>query len=434
MGGLSLSRVVWTFLGKLWGLVGAVATLLVLLDAITNPPRYLTVLLMLAGQNASIIYDFLVLGLLIVFGILSVRVGVQFASPISKWLKVKSTDQNQSLELQGQIMPRTEALGIGVQVVPFLPALEVRSKSLEQLKKHHRPQARASEFIVIQTQNSIRLIGLMKGLEPSKQHHAYLMKPYKAFDETSFGHFFSEPKTVGYWSDEKGKHNWQMDLEKNQFPRGRVSASVAVNIEPDTNVVWTDNFELYVEPRQDVKSNLLSNGIKFYPSRKDLPGLQDDLESAKHRVDLLGWTLENVTVQNRHTIARLLKNGIHVRFILLSPDSKLIETAERSMTSLTLKKSIERSLEELKELKDSLSNIERGRLDIRTHDLLPWHTLVLVDAESDNAMVNVEYYVYGTDSSSCPSFRFFKKEQPAWFSKYWESYQYVWERSKEYAQ
>lgn len=182
--------------------------------------------------------------------------------------------------------------------------------------------------------------------------------------------------------------------------------------------------------RPIILTSQLLAGVDFYPSRKELPPIEDFLRTAKSSVDLLGFTLENIAVQNRETLRSLLKEHKHIRFILLNPRSELVGKVEGAVTSLTLGKSIERSLEELQELKDSLSNIDRGYLDIRTHDLLPMHTIVAIDGESEAGVMNVEYYVYGTDSRAWPSLRISRKLQTELFEKYWKSYKYVWDRSK----
>jgi hypothetical protein len=96
-----------------------------------------------------------------------------------------------------------------------------------------------------------------------------------------------------------------------------------------------------------------------------------------------------------------------------------------------IKGQIQKSLEQLRKLKQSLSDLERGRLDVRTHDLLPFHTIVAVDAKSDSGLLNVEYYIYGTDSQPWISLRISKKNQPQLFEKYWKSYEYVHERSRD---
>jgi hypothetical protein len=181
-----------------------------------------------------------------------------------------------------------------------------------------------------------------------------------------------------------------------------------------------------------VTSKLLA-GMEFYPSRKELQArvlLEDLVEGAHSSVDLLGFTLESWSVGVRDTIRKSLKDGKHFRFIILSPAFKCMKEADDLNQKINLQTRISESLGMLQTIKSESSDIERGRLDIRIHDLLPIHSIVVIDAESDRGVIYVEYYVYGTDSRSWVTFSISKKEQSALFERYWQSYKYVWERSK----
>lgn len=168
---------------------------------------------------------------------------------------------------------------------------------------------------------------------------------------------------------------------------------------------------------------------EFYSSRKELPPPEDFLKSAKDEIDLMGFSLWDIVVQNRGTITDLLKQGKHIRFILLDPNSVDVKRFEDAIVDADIKGQIQKSLEQLHKLKQSLSDTERGRLDVRTHDLLPFHTIMAIDAKSDSGVLRVEYYVYGTDSRSWISLGISKKNQPQLFEKYWKSYEYVHEHS-----
>jgi hypothetical protein len=78
-------------LEKVWKFLEAVATLLVLLEALTNPPSILRLLLPLVGEYASMIYDALIFALLALFGILCFQIGVQHENVplIKRWFGLK---------------------------------------------------------------------------------------------------------------------------------------------------------------------------------------------------------------------------------------------------------------------------------------------------------------------------------------------------------
>jgi len=184
-----------------------------------------------------------------------------------------------------------------------------------------------------------------------------------------------------------------------------------------------------VKPEQPEPASL-SEGLAFFPSRKGLPTSDDLIKTAQSNIDLLGFTLETWSVMYRAALRKALKDGRHFRFILLSPASKSIKEADELNQRIDLQGRISGSLRMLQTIKSELSDVERGRLDIRIHDLLPVHSIVAIDAESESGVIYVEYYVYGTDPNSWVSLRISKKEQAALFDKYWQSYKYVWERSK----
>jgi hypothetical protein len=171
--------------------------------------------------------------------------------------------------------------------------------------------------------------------------------------------------------------------------------------------------------------------VNFFASRKELPPLEDFLSSAKSEVDVLAFSIETVAVVNKDIIVRLLIEGKHLRFILLNPSSVLIPKLQASMTQppVDIKARVEATLKELKGIKDNLPDIQKGRLDIRTHDIMTFHSILAIDAHTDDGVINVESFIYGKDNRSYPSLRIGKREQPQLFEKFWQSYEYVRERS-----
>jgi len=179
-------------------------------------------------------------------------------------------------------------------------------------------------------------------------------------------------------------------------------------------------------------SKLLA-GIDFFPSREDLPPLNTLLGSAKHSVDVLALSAEAIIFPYRPILTQLLREGKHLRFILSNPSSDELTSKLSDFASpVTNKKQREVALEALGVMKTQLSGVERGRLDIRTYDLLPIHNIVIIDSQSENAVLNVEFFVYGDKPRSWLSLRIHKNQQPALFKKYLDSYEFAHERSKEW--
>ena len=72
--------------------------------------------------------------------------------------------------------------------------------------------------------------------------------------------------------------------------------------------------------REPIKGNL---GIEFFNSREELRKkypLENLLSQAKHRIVILGGSLEYIAIQNRNTIRNILERGINIEFLLQNPD------------------------------------------------------------------------------------------------------------------
>jgi hypothetical protein len=171
-------------------------------------------------------------------------------------------------------------------------------------------------------------------------------------------------------------------------------------------------------------------GVDFYPSREELPSLKRVLERAKAEIFLLGFSLETVGTQNRDTIRSLLLSGVRIIFLVLSPTSSLVNPVEEAFSAASIAKAIERVVDELNNIRSGLPVSNRNLLEIRTHDLVPVHNIIAVDPNSDNGLIRAETYLYGQSSRSWISVDVLKKENPELFMKYWNSYKFVFDRSK----
>jgi hypothetical protein len=64
-----------------------------------------------------------------------------------------------------------------------------------------------------------------------------------------------------------------------------------------------------------------------------------------------------------------------------------------------------------------------AKLEIKFVDLLPIHSMIIIDPESDDAFIqvtNYQHYIH-----SWVSLAFSKKDQPNLFQSYWKSYEYA---------
>jgi len=178
-----------------------------------------------------------------------------------------------------------------------------------------------------------------------------------------------------------------------------------------------------------VTSKLLA-GVDFYPSRGELPSLERLLGSAKTEVYLLGFSLETVGTQNRDTIRSLLLSGVRIVFIVLAPTSPLVNPVEQAFSAASITKAIDRVVDELNNIRSGLPKRHQNLLEIRTHDLVPIHNIIAIDPSSDKAVIRVESYLYGESSRSWVTLEVKKSENLTLFTKYWNSYKFVLDRSK----
>jgi hypothetical protein len=180
-----------------------------------------------------------------------------------------------------------------------------------------------------------------------------------------------------------------------------------------------------------VTSKLLA-GLEFYPSRKELPSIEGVIETAKSSVDVLAFTVEH-WADAAGPIAKAVGDDAHIkhfRFILLNPESRFMKEVVELNKRTTIPDRISESLDKLQKIKNGLNDIQKGRLDIRIHDSLPIHSIIAIDAESDSGLIYVENYIHDSAPRQWVTLRISRKEQGELFQKYWQGYQYIWERSK----
>jgi len=165
--------------------------------------------------------------------------------------------------------------------------------------------------------------------------------------------------------------------------------------------------------------------------RREMPLLDKYLSQAKSEVIFLGPALDTVTRQHKDAIERLLKQGVHITFLVLNPSFPLLSEVEGVFGVPNLVDAIIASLGILHRIKVELSDAERSRLEIRMYTLMPLHSLVCLDPRTSDATIIAEHYLYNTEPQSRPCHVVTKKKQAELFEKYWNSYLFILERSEE---
>jgi hypothetical protein len=165
--------------------------------------------------------------------------------------------------------------------------------------------------------------------------------------------------------------------------------------------------------------------------RRDAPSLEEFISKAKSSLTFLGVTLEDVVRQHVDAIARMLRDSeITMTFMVFNPDSPLLELMKHAFAP-NPSGAIRTTLETLIELKNQLSHVEKQRLEIRICDLVPFNSMICVDAGTEDAMMEVEQRLYTTGSRSRPCMIISKRKHSTIYYTYWNSFIVMKSKSKE---
>lgn len=146
--------------------------------------------------------------------------------------------------------------------------------------------------------------------------------------------------------------------------------------------------------------------INFYSSRADYvryrkaDKLGDYLGFANHQVYLIGlWIANSIEIDGViNDIKNLLnkKPTLKINIALIDPNSQIISSianyldieVKEAKTRVTL------SLNKLIKLKTSLDKSLKNRLEIRTYQTLPSFATILLDPDTDNCRVQIDFKIY----------------------------------------
>jgi len=176
--------------------------------------------------------------------------------------------------------------------------------------------------------------------------------------------------------------------------------------------------------------------IPFY-KQSDLHRLPEFLSKGTE-LYLVGITLQELQQTSKTITNALRKPNGKVNVLVCDPHHRFMRKIEqvvygRKKTVKPLKtgEKISSTLSVLENVKhdDSLSELQINSLQIRTHELIPTHTLVILDPSSDSAVMQVEPYPFGIDREERRVFRIYKRKQAELFNIYWQSFQNMWVES-----
>src|SRR5262249_38892057 len=123
-------------------------------------------------------------------------------------------------------------------------------------------------------------------------------------------------------------------------------------------------------------------------------------------------------------LRRLLLSGAKIRTLLLDPNNAELVKASarfRTLSPERLRKRIESTLDELRDLRDTTN----GDLSIRISSFLPPFAVSLIDSGAADGMVVVQLYGY-QPTGQATAFLVFRPEDGFWYSHFCSEAERMW--------
>ncbi|MGA2198466.1 MAG: hypothetical protein ABSG45_00865 [Nitrososphaerales archaeon] len=175
----------------------------------------------------------------------------------------------------------------------------------------------------------------------------------------------------------------------------------------------------------------LLRGIDLYrtPAERDTkPPL---FLSAESHVYILAIDGGMLVMKFYAEILDMCRKGKVFEFLLLDNKSKFLDGVEDCWSFMGDSHTVlATSLETLSNIRKEIPSSSRTNLQVKFYDLLPIHSMTIIDPESDDAEMQVTLHRYDTHNWSF--LRISKREQPDLFKSYWDSYRFVEAKSSEW--
>ena len=154
-------------------------------------------------------------------------------------------------------------------------------------------------------------------------------------------------------------------------------------------------------------------------------------EFVEHSNDvfIIGTTKVGFFSRETNFLIDLLRNGCHLRVILLDPnENNLYEVISRNMTvsSHRLLSDINNTIEAIRDLRMNLSSQENSRLQVRLSKGALNIGLLMVDSGHKSGRLQVNFYPYKTSPPNRIGMEIVKEDNPTWFRYFAEKYELLW--------
>ena len=171
-------------------------------------------------------------------------------------------------------------------------------------------------------------------------------------------------------------------------------------------------------------------GIQQYENSDELPKFKELMTSAKETVDMSGLSFTLMILQHFNVIKKALKKGRKFTFLILDVNSKEVEKYSQTFENAKdLKSHINSTLEFLCELKKELK--DKNNLTIKTYDSFQKYGIIIIDKDTENALVKVEQYNFDNPNTRRNKI-VYKVDNPDFYESSLSEYNELLEKSKEY--
>lgn len=158
-------------------------------------------------------------------------------------------------------------------------------------------------------------------------------------------------------------------------------------------------------------------------------------KKVKHEMYIGGSSLLSISTSSRELIKeKILSDGIHVKLLLMNPDSPVVELiTKQSGGKATFLNEIKTSLLLLQKINHEMESDRGGRsagkLTVHTYDIIPSHSFISVDANESGGFIIADIGPYLGKSTPRPSMLVAKKKN-GMFDYWHEMNTMMWEQSE----
>lgn len=180
------------------------------------------------------------------------------------------------------------------------------------------------------------------------------------------------------------------------------------------------------KPEKSIPKYELGRTFLYHESgRLPLEVTLDLMMMAKSNVTVFGSTLRAfvarfVSVEDArfmNHVKNLLRNRVDFRFILMDPDSDIVQTYTKDRNVPNLLKETNDSIMILRELMKEFQSFP-GQVEVRAYSKIPFSYIFMIDYDTNNGGILFNHYLPATKKANCPYIRLFKSTHPEAFERY----------------